>query len=146
MTEPGTEVDSTDPSVHSHLAILQQVIQRMSSNSAASKAWCIALVSALLVLIVEKNNRNLIHLALIPTFLFFVLDAYYLALERGFIASYNEFIRKVHTRELRTDDLYCVSPTGNVLLQILKALLSFSVWPFYLVLLLMIYLSKGLLM
>jgi len=74
--------------VQSHLTILQSVIQRMAANSSSSKAWCVTLVSAILVIVADKGKPQYAWLALIPTILFLVLDAYYLSLERGFRNAY----------------------------------------------------------
>jgi len=114
----------------------------MASNSSSSKAWCITLVSAVLVIVADKGKPNYAWIALIPTFLFFVLDAYYLGLEKGFRDSYNNFIDKLHRGVLQPSDLYAVVPQGSLLKQFAKSLASFAVWPFYLTLLLMVYLAK----
>ena len=70
--------------VQSHLSILQSVIQRMASNSSSSKAWCITLVSAVLVIVADKGKPDYAYISFIPILLFLFLDAYYLALEKGF--------------------------------------------------------------
>lgn len=126
------------PAVQAHLNILQSVIQRMAANSSAAKGWCIALVSAILVLVADKGQRNYALIAFIPTSLFLVLDAYYLALEKRFRESYNAFIEKLHRGELVAADLYAVSPTGSSVSAFFQALRSFSVWPLYMVLAIMI--------
>jgi hypothetical protein len=115
----------------------------MAANSSASKAWCITIVSALLVIIADKGKPQFAWLAFIPIGLFLVLDTYYLALERGFRAAYNEFIEKLHKGTLNTIDLYAVSPTGSLYKLFLKASTSFSIWPFYSSLLLLTYLAKN---
>jgi hypothetical protein len=135
-------VSGESPAVQSHLGILQSVIQRMSMNSSSAKAWCITLVSAILVLVADKSKPQYAWIAAIPTFLFFVLDAYYLGLEKGFRAVYNDFICKLHGNDLAVSDLYQVSPKGSVFLLLMKSILSFSVWPFYLTLVAMIYVVK----
>lgn len=132
----------TSPSVHAHLGIIQSVIQRMASNSTSSKAWCITLVSAVLVIVADKGKPNYAWLAVIPTSLFFVLDAYYLALEKGFRDAYNAFIDKLHRGDLMPPDLYAVAPSGSMAKQFFRSLLSFAVWPFYVTLFVMIYLAK----
>lgn len=132
------------PAVHTHLGIIQSVIQRMSANSASSKAWCITLVSAVLVIVADKGKPQYAWIAIIPTVLFFVLDAYYLALEKGFRDSYNVFIDKLHRETIQGPDLYAVVPSGPIIKQFFRSLLSFVVWPFYLALLVMIYLAKTL--
>jgi hypothetical protein len=70
--------------------------------------------------------------------LFLGLDVYYLALESMFRESYNAAIDKLHTGRLTAQDLYVVSPMGNSYKTILASLGSFSIWPFYLTLLVMI--------
>ena len=128
--------------VQSHLSIMQSVIRRMASNSASSKAWCITLVSAILVIVADKGNPEFAWIALIPTLLFLVLDAYYLGLEKGFRNSYNDFIGKLHSRNIGSSDLFAVVPKGNQLKLFFESILSFSVWPFYGTLIVMIYITK----
>lgn len=130
------------PAVQAHLGIMQSVIQRMSSNSASCKAWCITLVSAILVIVADKDKPQYALIAIIPTILFFVLDSYYLALEKMFRKSYNSFIDKVHKDEIVSSDLYAIEPKGNLLKQIFVAFISFSIWPFYLTLFLMAFIAK----
>lgn len=133
MSDEQTQRDLSEssPSVQAHLGILQNVIERMSSNSTSCKAWCIALVSAVLVIIADKEKPDLAFLALVPTALFLALDTYYLALEKGFRNSYKSFVTKVHNGTLRADDLYSVTPEGKSLKLHIAGLKSFSVWGFY---------------
>ncbi|HZP41321.1 MAG TPA: hypothetical protein VFD84_07400 [Candidatus Binatia bacterium] len=130
------------PAVQAHLGIAQAVIQRMASNSSSCKAWCITLVSAILVIVADKGKPSYALIAGVPTLLFLVLDAYYLALERCFRASYNAFIEKLHARRIGSPDLYAVTPTGSLLKSVLRSLGSFSIWPFYVTLAVMIWLAK----
>ena len=119
------------PAVQSHLSITQAVIQRMASNSSSCKAWCITLVSAILVIVADKGKPQYVLIAIVPTILFLVLDTYYLSLERCFRKSYNNFIEKLHTKRIVATDLYAVMPAGSVVRTFFKSLGSFSVWPFY---------------
>lgn len=136
------EFKENSQAVQSHLTILQSVIQRMANNSASSKAWCITLVSAILVIVADKGKPQYAWIAVIPTLLFLVLDAYYLALERGFRNAYNSFIRKLHGETLAADDLFVVVPQGGLFGLFARSIFSFSVWPFYTTLLGMIYMAK----
>ncbi len=129
-----SELSEASPSVQIHLGILQGVIERMASNSTSSKTWCITIVSAMLVVIADKGNPNFALIALIPTFLFLALDAYYLSMEKGFRNSYNLFVKKIHDSSLTIEDLYSVKPEGNMSKLQVEALKSFSVWGFYTVL------------
>lgn len=128
---PYLRLGDTSPSIQTHLGIIQGVIQRMAGNSTSCKAWCITIVSAILVIIADKGKPNLAALATIPTLLFAALDVYYLALEKGFRNSYNAFIDKLHSGKLLPEDLYSMVPTGNLKKLQIDALGSFSVWGFY---------------
>lgn len=127
------EVSLTEesPSVQAHLQSLQSVIQRMAGNSTSCKTWCITVVSALLLLVAEHGKPEFAHITLIPTLLFLALDAYYLALEKAFRASYTDFVRKLHAGLAKAADLYAVEPAGSRLRHQVEALKSFSVWGFY---------------
>jgi hypothetical protein len=131
-------------SVQAHSAIIQSVIGRMAANSSACKGWCIALVSAILVVVADKGRPEYALIALIPASLFLLLDAYYLSLERRFRNSYNDFITKLHKGKLSSDDLFDVGPEGPGVKAFLTSLVSFSVWPFYLALVATIFVVKAL--
>ena len=117
--------------VQSHMAMMQGVIERMAENSRSCKVWCITLVSAVLVLIARTDKPEYALIALMPTILFLILDTYYLALERGFRGSYNEFVEKLHENKLAPSDIFSVTPAGSIQRHFGASLGSFSVWPFY---------------
>ena len=132
MLEPQT-FDADSESVRTHLNIMQGVIQRMAENGRSCKVWCVTLVSAVLVLVARTGDADHALIALIPTVLLWVLDAYYLGLERGFRASYNEFVGKVHRSVVSLEDIYSVVPTGSAIGRFFWALVrSVAVAPFYL--------------
>lgn len=74
-------------------------------------------------------------IAAIPIGAFLLLDAYYLALERAFRGSYNEFVKKVAAGSVCADDLMLELRTRNVFWETIASVGSFSVWPFYVTLL-----------
>ena len=84
-------LDPESSAVRTHLNIMQGVIQRMAENSRACKFWCVTIASATLVLVARTERPEY---ALIPSALFFILDAYYLALERRFRSSYSTFLNE----------------------------------------------------
>lgn len=135
-------IDGNSPSIQTHLGILQNVIQRMASNSAASKAWCVTLVSAVLVIVADKGKPEYALIAMLPALVFAALDAYYLALEKAFRNSYNDFICKLHNKKLTETDLYSVAPKGNMSSLQLASIRSFSVWGFYSSLAVLIIITK----
>lgn len=140
--EENKKSDINSQAVQSHLSITQSVIQRMATNSSSCKAWCITVVSAILVIVADKGKSQYAYIAIIPNFLFSVLDTYYLALEKMFRISYNDFIKKLHKNVIDSSDLFAVIPKGNLIKMFFKSIISFSVWPFYLTLLIMILLAK----
>lgn len=124
-------LDLESSAVQHHLTLLQGIIQRMAENSRSCKLWCITIVAAVLVLVARTEQPNYALIALLPAILFLILDTYYLALERAFRKSYNDFVRKLHSGELQPADLYRLAPTGSIYRLFLACLKSFSIWPFY---------------
>ena len=125
-------LDQESSAVQAHLTIMQNVIQRMAENSRYCKIWCITLVSAIMVLVARTDEPRHALIALVPIFLFWALDAYYLALERGFRDSYEAFVARIHGSEVRLVDLYRVVPAGKSSMRFIWALFrSVSTLPFY---------------
>lgn len=75
-----------------HLEFIQNIINRMNSNSFQIKEWMITVVSALLALYASSSNETYIFVAIVPTLMFWFLDAYYLQQERKFRAVYNDVL------------------------------------------------------
>lgn len=73
-----------------HLEFIQGVITRMNSNSFQMKGWMVVIVSALLAIYADKQNGLYALFALLPVFVFWGLDAYYLQQERKFRGLYND--------------------------------------------------------
>lgn len=129
-------------SVQIHLGIFQRVIERTAVNSTSAKTWCITIVSAIMVVTVNKDKPNYAFIALFPVFVFAVLDAYYLAMEKGFRNSYNQFVEKIHNNTATTKDLFWIIPVGKKLQLRLEAVKSFSIWGFYIGLVVLVFLTR----
>lgn len=67
------------------LEFIQAIIARLSGNSFQMKAWNVALATAAVGLAAAKdgNPRPVIY-AIVPAFALWLLDAYYLALEKRY--------------------------------------------------------------
>ena len=97
-------VDSS--AVQAHLTIMQGVIQRMAENGRSCKVWCVTLVAATLVLVARTEEPRHALVALAPTVLFYLMDAYYLMLERRFRNAYDSFVEgcsrraRIHVKSL----------------------------------------------
>ena len=72
-----------------HLEFVQTAINRMAGNSFLLKGWTITLVGGLLVLSFKEADRRYLYISLMVIALFWMLDGYYLSLERKFIRLYN---------------------------------------------------------
>lgn len=126
-------VDPESGSVQNYLNILQSVISRMASNSSNCKTWCVTLVSALLVVVVDKGKIDYAWIVLIPVLLFGFLDAYYLGQERAFRHTYTDFVSRMHAGAASTSEVYKVLPPKgfNVVRATFDSLSSFAIYPFY---------------
>lgn len=125
-----------------HLEMLQSVISRMACNSAQLKKWYMLAVSVLGGMYGQIKQNELCYSLAIGAIAFgcMFLDAYYLKLEREFRNTYkNAAEGKVAIFEIKS------TPDGT---NIFSALISFSVWFFYVVvsagIVLAIYANKNL--
>ena len=125
--------DAESDAVRTHLEIMQGVVSRMADNSRSCKVWCVTLVAAVLFLSARSDGADVALVALAPAALFWVLDAYYLSLERAFRKSYDDFVAKVHDGSLEVGDLYVVQASGSEVRSFFWGVFrSFAVRPFYL--------------
>jgi hypothetical protein len=70
-----------------YLDMLQSVISRMASNQFTIRTWSIGLGTAVMGYVAAKDQHpTAAMLALLPASVFWLLDGYYLALERKFRA------------------------------------------------------------
>jgi hypothetical protein len=77
-----------------YLDTIQSIISRMASNQFQARAWSVALGSAAIGFAASKDgNPRAAALALLPVFLFWWMDAYFLVLERSYRAMYQEAAR-----------------------------------------------------
>lgn len=122
--------DPESTAVQLHLRTLQSIIQRIAGNGASAKSWCATLVSAIVGLALHNGERQYVLISIIPVVLFLYLDCYYLAIEKCFRHSYNEFVNKLHRGELQQHDLFAFH--GKFAwTHFLAAVRSPSVWIFY---------------
>lgn len=121
-----------------HLEFIEAVISRMNENSRQVKTWTVAIVSALTAVYAGKESLSLIGVGIIAVILFCGLDTFYLRLER----QYRELYTRV--RDIINDKAGCEECTNYFDMNIAdfkercsfwSTLKSFSIWPFYLILL-----------
>lgn len=129
-----SKVEAESPFVQNYLTILQSVISRMAGNSSGCKTWCISLFSAIIVIVADKGKPNYVYISAVPIVLFFLLDAYYLALERQFRDVFDDFIGKLHSGKATLKDVFLIQPRAGLTtssIRIIQAGCSIAVWPFY---------------
>jgi hypothetical protein len=80
-----------------YLELLSAAIDRMSGHSFSIKGWTVALIAALLGLSSIDKIRSVATLATFVILGFWVLDAYYLSLERGMRKNF-DMTRNVSSR------------------------------------------------
>ena len=117
-----------------HLEMLQEIISRMGKNSFALKGWSVGIMIAIYAFAGQSSNKAVI-ITLIPLIVFWILDTYYLSLERKFRILYDE----VRIKEDKDID-YSMN-FNNIKIKIgdvkkvsfIKIMFSKSILPFYLV-------------
>ena len=119
------------PSVQSHLEMLQGVIQRMAENSRSCKLWSITALSAIIFLAARTGVPWHVLIALVPLSLFFLLDVYYLSLERRFRGYYEGLLKKLRNGTYGPDDAYQIAPMDFSAGILTKCLTSPSVYLYY---------------
>ncbi|PHI17959.1 hypothetical protein CEQ90_20425, partial [Lewinellaceae bacterium SD302] len=92
-----------------HLEMIQNIISRMSRNSFLIKGWTITIVSAVLVFLDKSREATNLDIALIlPIIAFWLLDGFFLAQERSYIAKFNQ-VRLLTENEIDFD----LAPLGG---------------------------------
>ena len=102
-----------------HLNMIESVITRMASNSLQIKCWCLAIVTAVIVL----SRSVIIAVCVLPVILFCCLDVNYLSLEKSYRNLYDE-VRQKDDSDIDFS-MHC-TPVSKM-----SSLKSWSVWPFY---------------
>lgn len=77
-----------------HLEFIQNVITRMNSNSFLIKGWTITLVSALFALAAKDANINFVLISYIVIPIFWILDGFFISIERQYRDLYNDVAKK----------------------------------------------------
>lgn len=124
-------MDAESSAVHTHLTILQNVIQRMASDSNACKFWCLTLVSAILVIVGQEEKSNYVPIAFLPAAALLILNIYYHAQELKFRSYYDEFVVSIHKGVIDQSMIFTVKCPFSIWEKLAPSFRSFSIWPFY---------------
>lgn len=123
-------------SVRHYISLLQENINRMAANCTNCKTWLITIVSALCALQLANDAiTGYTRIALIPTVLFLVLDAYYLGQEKRFRDIEAVFVEKIKSGADVMPEIYTFKRENNHICRyFLKGLISPSTWLMYAIL------------
>ena len=77
-----------------HLEMIENIIERMAKNCFQLKAWTMTLVVLIGGLAANDTERKFILIAFIPIIVFWLLDTYYLRLERQYRILYKTVTEK----------------------------------------------------
>lgn len=149
------------PECEHYISLLQENITRMATNSSNCKTWFITLIAAIFAIGASKDQiADVIWLAYIPTLMFFLLDCFYLGIERRLRRVEKRFITLVtkdpaalkdecQPHEIKKAMYKFALPDGHKdkqgqLSLMIGAMLSWSTTPFYLcVALIILYVQHG---
>jgi hypothetical protein len=132
--KPMTTDPTTDKLVDlrvAHLNMIQGVIGRMSGFSAGVKNFCVTISAAIIAVAFQKHVPMLVWAAIAVVLIFFVMDAYYLALEKRYRDLYEEVIGRPFTDAAQLS----LKPPAPSISTTIKAARSPSVIGFYVLLL-----------
>jgi len=146
-----------EPAVQAHINMLQGIINRMASNSANCKSWCLSIFAAVFALFFAKDNGfDNINFLYAVVCLFYFLDCFYLGLERNLVDEMKNYIKAINEynkeyniatrtftvgsgKEYNCDVEKKFMKFWNQLKGTFKAIFSFSTTPFYGILLICIH-------
>ena len=77
-----------------HLEMIEGIIERMGSNSFQLKGWAVTLVSVIGALYAQGSDKRFFLLSFIPLIAFWLLDSYYLQMERKYTVLYKNVSNK----------------------------------------------------
>ena len=116
-----------------YLEMIQAAIARSGTNSFALKSWTVTLVAGILALAAAHTTNIDVLAALLPVVVFWLLDAYYLQLERTYRSLFDSV--RTSTGDVDFDmDLAHVKTEkpGDTALRYRSCLWSKTEWPVYL--------------
>ncbi|SHF64750.1 hypothetical protein [Dysgonomonas macrotermitis] len=120
--------------IQKHIDILQNIISRMSSNSASCKTWSFGLVGAMLALFIESGKVDCLCIAIIPSLLFYIADSYYVSLERDFRTLYTQFVSSINDECIDNKNIFVIqlpSSWKHRIIALITSMFSFSTVIFY---------------
>lgn len=117
-----------------HMDMVQNIMTRMANNSFLIKGWSISLISAILIFANKDNNSSYILITFLPALSFWVLDSYYLQLERKFRELYRD-VQLDYVNNTSNVDLFSMNINKYKVASIPEIMFSLPIVPIHLVIL-----------
>ncbi|OEF08649.1 hypothetical protein A138_09015 [Vibrio crassostreae 9ZC77] len=125
-----------------HLELIQSVISRMATNSFSIKGWTVTLIAGLMALSAATASEKLFFfIAYVPAFAFWILDSYFLSLEKIYrkiytytahdlltAQEYYSLDKKIYISRFRDENNYKYSGFKHIA----NCCFNKTIWPFYL--------------
>ena len=132
-------ISPENEAVQKHIELVESLIERMAANSSNCKLWAITLISAMVAI---SGKTATWQMLLIPLILFFLLDAYYLSIERDVREGLEHFVNDLHSQQLSVKRVYHIRPKATLWQRLSRtfkaATASAATLPFYLATLLLL--------
>ena len=96
-------LENEESSYVDYFKIIQNSIDRLARNSFLIKAWTITLIGGISILTFSFINILIFSVLAVIIFFFWILDSYYLRIERLYRALYNESVEKFNNPSLRKE-------------------------------------------
>jgi len=93
--------EKSDAIYSQYFTIIQDVINRMAQNSFLIKAWTVTLIAAIFILTFSIVNILIFGVLLAIAIIFWVLDSYYLKLERVYRRLYQTKVEEYNNNQKR---------------------------------------------
>ena len=104
-----------------YLEAIQRVIDRLSNTSFILKGWAVSLVAGLMALAASGANQGYVMVTYIPIVVFWLLDAYFLMMER----QYRDLFKENIDLSQKLEQFTLKREKGNVII-FAKALFSIT--------------------
>lgn len=112
--------------------LIQGCINRMANNSFLIKGWALGVFAGVTAFTKGENLNNIVLLlctTVVPFICFWVLDAYFLQIERKYRAMYTERLTKRKNND--SDELFNLNPSKYKVSSILRIMFSQTLTIFY---------------
>ncbi len=122
------------PNKIGHLNMIQEIITRMGNNSFSLKQWAVGIMIAIYAFAGENSHKAVI-VTIIPLVVFWILDSYYLMIERKFRCLYDKVRKKKEKNIDFNMNFNSIKVNMNNIsnYSLLKVAFSKTILPFYLV-------------